>query len=160
MNQVSTPFATEHTLPEVNKVAPEVAASCMCTLTRQFSRLVTRAYDNALQTFGITGSQFMLLCQLAQQDGITAVEIGRAFDIEKSTLSRNLKRLLALQLLTIDPPTGRRGRGLHLTSTGGVVITQAFPAWQAVQSRAVVALGTGTRTALESLISRAGTLVD
>ena len=45
---------------------------------------------------GITASQFTLLTQLAQQDGITAVEIGHALDIEKSTLSRNLKRLMAL----------------------------------------------------------------
>ena len=55
------------------------------------------------------------LTQLAQQDGITAAEIGFTLDIEKSTLSRNLKRLLALGHINMDPPAGRRGRGLHLT---------------------------------------------
>ena len=52
---------------------------------------------------------------VVQQDGITAVEIGYTLDIEKSTLSRNLKRLIALGLIEMDPPAGRRGRGLHLT---------------------------------------------
>ena len=48
------------------------------------------------------------LAQLAARDGITAVEIGHELDIEKSTLSRNLKRLLALGLIIMDPPAGRR----------------------------------------------------
>ena len=51
-----------------------------------------------MRPLGITASQFTLLTQLASRDGITAVEIGGDLDIEKSTLSRNLKRLLALGL--------------------------------------------------------------
>ena len=89
---------------------------------RQLSRIITRVYDDALRPLGITASQFTLLTQLAQQDGITAVEIGHSLDIEKSTLSRNLKRLLALGHITMDPPAGRRGRGLHLTPKGESVI--------------------------------------
>ena len=88
-----------------------------------------------LRPLGITASQFTLLTQLAQQDGITAVEIGHSLDIEKSTLSRNLKRLLALGHLTMDPPAGRRGRGLHLTPKGEAVIKQAFPVWMDAQSQ-------------------------
>ncbi|MFX8747429.1 MarR family transcriptional regulator, partial [Acinetobacter baumannii] len=78
--------------------------SCISTRVRQLSRIVTRVYDDALRPLGITASQFTLLTQLAQQDGITAVEIGHTLDIEKSTLSRNLKRLLALGHITMDPP--------------------------------------------------------
>ena len=82
------------------------------------SRIVTRVYDDAMRPLGITASQYTLLAQLAARDAITAVEIGHELDIEKSTLSRNLKRLLALGHINMDPPAGRRGRGLHLTPKG------------------------------------------
>src|SRR5262245_10516032 len=82
---------------DIGDIAESTSAACISTRVRQLSRIVTRVYDDALRPMGITASQFTLLTQLAQQDGITAVEIGHALDIEKSTLSRNLKRLLALR---------------------------------------------------------------
>ncbi|HSR82155.1 MAG TPA: MarR family transcriptional regulator, partial [Hyphomicrobiaceae bacterium] len=81
---------------DISDIAESASAACISTRVRQLSRIVTRVYDDALRPLGITASQFTLLTQLAQQDGITAVEIGHSLDIEKSTLSRNLKRLLAL----------------------------------------------------------------
>ncbi len=126
---------------DIGDIAESTSAACISTRVRQLSRIVTRVYDDALRPLGITASQFTLLTQLAQQDGITAVEIGHSLDIEKSTLSRNLKRLLALGHLTMDPPAGRRGRGLHLTPKGEAVIKQAYPVWMAAQSKTVAIMG-------------------
>ena len=99
-------------------IAETTASACLATRVRQLSRIVTRVYDDAMRPLGITASQYTLLAQLAARDAITAVEIGHELDIEKSTLSRNLKRLLALGHINMDPPAGRRGRGLHLTAQG------------------------------------------
>lgn len=140
---------------ELANIAETTAASCIATRVRQLSRIVTRIYDDAMRPLGITSSQFTLLTQLAQQDGITAVEIGFTLDIEKSTLSRNLKRLLALNLITMDPPAGRRGRGLHLTEKGRRVIKEAYPVWLAAQERAVGVMGPESRTTLDSLLHQA-----
>ena len=112
-------------------------------------------YDDAMRPLGITASQFTLLTQLAAQDGITAVEIGHALDIEKSTLSRNLKRLLALGHITMDPPAGRRGRGLHLTPKGEAVLKDAFPVWQDAQKRAFTVMGAESRNTLDGLLMQA-----
>src|ERR1700733_195263 len=103
---------------DIGDIAESTTSACISTRVRQLSRIVTRVYDDAMRPLGITASQFTLLTQLAARDGITAVEIGGDLDIEKSTLSRNLKRMLALTLITMDPPAGRRGRGLHLTAKG------------------------------------------
>ncbi len=84
-----------------------------------------------MRPLGITASQYTLLAQLASRDGITAVEIGHELDIENRRLSRNLKRLLVLGLIVMDPPAGRRGRGLHLTPKGQGVLKEAFPVWMA-----------------------------
>ena len=90
-------------------IAETTANACLATRVRQLSRIVTRVYDDAMRPLGITASQYTLLAQLAARDAITAVEIGHELDIEKSTLSRNLKRLLALGHINMDPPAGRRG---------------------------------------------------
>jgi DNA-binding MarR family transcriptional regulator len=151
MDTMTPPKATV----SLGEVADATAAACLASRVRQLSRIVTRVYDDALRPLGITASQFTLLTQLAQQDGITAVEIGGTLDIEKSTLSRNLKRLLALGHLTMDPPAGRRGRGLHLTPKGRDVILKAYPVWRDAQARSVQVMGTESRSVLDGLLTQA-----
>ncbi len=153
MNVMSpTPLAAT---PDVAEIAEQTNGACLATRVRQLSRIVTRVYDDALRPLGITASQYTLLTQLGQQDGITAVEIGFTLDIEKSTLSRNLKRLLALGLIDMDPPAGRRGRGLHLTPKGQVAIKDGYPVWRDAQTRAHALLGSDCRQILDSLLHRA-----
>ncbi|MGZ5918599.1 MAG: MarR family winged helix-turn-helix transcriptional regulator [Hyphomicrobium sp.] len=136
-------------------IAEMTAGSCVATRVRQLSRIVTRVYDDAMRPLGITASQYTRLAQLAARDAITAVEIGHELDIEKSTLSRNLKRLLALGHINMDPPAGRRGRGLHLTGKGQTVLKDAFPIWQDAQKRTVSAMGAESRNMLDSLLHEA-----
>ena len=143
----------------VGEIAENTTAACISTRVRQLSRIITRVYDDALRPLGITASQFTLLTQLAQQDGITAVEIGHSLDIEKSTLSRNLKRLLALGHITMDPPAGRRGRGLHLTPKGEMVIQQGFPVWRDAQTRTIRVMGPESRSTLDGMLTQAEKLI-
>ena len=136
-------------------IATATSETCIATRVRQLSRIVTRVYDDALRPHKITASQFTLLTQLAHTDGITAAEIGLDLDIEKSTLSRNLKRLLALGHIEMDPPAGRRGRGLHLTPRGKAVIREAFPLWQEAQRRSSEVMGPDARSILDALLTQA-----
>jgi DNA-binding MarR family transcriptional regulator len=157
MDTLTPPQARQ--IVSLSEIAENTAQACLATRVRQLSRIVTRIYDDALRGHGITSSQFTLLTQLANQDGITAVEIGGELDIEKSTLSRNLKRLLALGLLTMDPPAGRRGRGLHLTVKGQDVIHRAYPVWREAQTRSVGIMGPESRATLDGLLVQAEKLV-
>lgn len=155
---VMTATATTHA-NDLERIADTTANACIATRVRQLSRIVTRVYDDAMRPLGITASQFTLLTQLASRDGITAVEIGGDLDIEKSTLSRNLKRMLALSLITMDPPAGRRGRGLHLTPKGQAIIKEAYPVWLSAQQKAVSFMGPETRATLDGLLVNAERLV-
>lgn len=139
----------------MHDIAEATATTCLATRVRQLSRIITRVYDDAMRPLGITASQYTLLAQLASRDGITAVEIGTDLDIEKSTLSRNLKRLLALDHIIMDPPAGRRGRGLHLTLKGQSVLKDAYPIWQGAQSRAITVMGSDSRSTLDTLLRQA-----
>ena len=146
-------------MASIADIAETTAGACLATRIRQLSRIITRVYDDAMRPLGITTSQYTLLAQLAARDSITAVEIGHELDIEKSTLSRNLKRLLALGHILMDPPAGRRGRGLHLTPKGQAILKDAFPIWQDAQTRAVSAMGAESRNVLDGLLSQAEKLV-
>ena len=143
----------------ITDIAESTAATCLATRVRQLSRIITRVYDDAMRPLGITASQYTLLAQLASRDGITAVEIGHELDIEKSTLSRNLKRLRALGHIILDPPAGRRGRGLHLTPKGQAVLRGAYPVWLEAQRRTTGIMGTESRSVLDALLSQAERLV-
>ncbi len=143
----------------IKEIAESTATECLATRVRQLSRIVTRVYDDAMRPLGITASQYTLLAQLAARDGITAVEIGHELDIEKSTLSRNLKRLLALGHIIMDPPAGRRGRGLHLTPKGQTVLVEAYPIWTDAQRRATKAMGVESRETLDELLKLAEKLI-
>ncbi|MBI1385482.1 MAG: MarR family transcriptional regulator [Rhizobiales bacterium] len=143
----------------VAEVGEASSAKCVALRVRRMSRIITRIYDEALRPLGLTGSQFTLLTTIAQQDNITAAEIGFSLDIEKSTLSRNLKRLEALQLVTMDPPAGRHGRGLHLTPAGEKAILQAYPIWTDIQRRVEEALGSKSRDAFDRMLADAERLV-
>jgi DNA-binding MarR family transcriptional regulator len=159
MNVMAPPPGTILGSPTIGEIAQNTSASCLASRVRQLSRIVTRVYDDAMRPLGITASQFTLLTQLAQQDGITAVEIGMTLDIEKSTLSRNLKRLLALGLLSMDPPAGRKGRGLHLTAKGQAAIKDGYPVWKNAQQRASAVMGPNSTSTLDSLLAQAEKLV-
>jgi DNA-binding MarR family transcriptional regulator len=158
-NTLERPASEPASAANITDIAEATAATCLATRVRQLSRIITRMYDDAMRPLGITASQYTLLAQLASRDGITAVEIGHELDIEKSTLSRNLKRLLALGMIIMDPPAGRRGRGLHLTSKGQVILKDAYPVWQAAQSRSVAAMGVDTRSKLDDLLHVAEKLI-
>ena len=59
----------------------------------------------------------------------------------------------------MDPPAGRRGRGLHLTPKGQAVLKDAYPIWQSAQSKANSALGADSRGKLDDLLALASKLI-
>src|SRR3974377_443949 len=65
------------------------------TQARVVSRSVTEIFDNVLRAFGMSSVQFVLLSLISQAGPITRAEIARIQDLEKSTLTRNLKTLLS-----------------------------------------------------------------
>ncbi len=126
---------------ELTTIAMDVHASCIGSSVRRLDRIVSKAYDLALRSLNLTGTQFTLLCYIARKHGIASVEIGNAANIDKSTLSRNLKRLLKSGYITMDPPCGPRRRGLFLTMKGEESIRRAHPSWEKVNQKLRATLG-------------------
>ncbi|MGI9405980.1 MAG: MarR family winged helix-turn-helix transcriptional regulator [Hyphomicrobiaceae bacterium] len=141
------------------EIGSSSSSCCVALRVRRMSRIITRVYDDALRSLGLTSSQFTLLTAVAQRDGVTAAEIGFSLDIEKSTLSRNLKRLVGIGLIQMDPPAGRHGRGLHLTDAGRKAIQAAYPVWRQTQDSVEKALGDESSDQFDAMLTSAEKLV-
>jgi DNA-binding MarR family transcriptional regulator len=117
-------------------VAREVRDECLAFRVRRLNRRVTRIYDAVLRPFELTIAQFNMLVALGLGLDLRAGDLARALDLEKSTLSRNLKRLVERRLVTVAGDM----RILKLTAAGRRLVTRALPAWREAQREAVVAI--------------------
>ena len=116
--------------------AAEIAQDCLASRTRRLDRLMARIYDGALRGHGVTGPQLELLVAIQLAGPTTAAWVGRRLELEKSTVSRNLARLLAAGLVEANAE-----RRLQVTAAGTALIRVCHPLWRRAQKQAEAALG-------------------
>ena len=133
----------------------EAANACIATRVHRLSRLVTRVYDEAMRPLGITGHQYILLAQIATRDEISCIDMVVEMDIDKSTLSRNLKRLITMGFVTMGPHRGRYPRILGITASGKYLLEKALSQWQDAQSRTLDAMSAESGSLLDLLLAKA-----
>lgn len=119
-----------------------VAADCFAGRIRILNRLVSGIYDGKLRAHGIRSSQINILVVIATKGPLQASEICRRLCLEKSTLSRDLERLVAHQWVSVAPaPAAGRVRHLQITDAGRQVIRSLRPAWEEAQAETRELLG-------------------
>ena len=117
--------------------AAEIARDCLASRTRRLDRLMARIYDGALRGQGITGPQLEMLVAIELGGPTNAAWVGRRLGLEKSTVSRNLARLLAAELVE----SGDDDHSLRVTARGAALIRTCHPLWRRAQKQAEAALG-------------------
>lgn len=115
---------------EKEKIVPAQSTS-VYGLVSQLQRLITKKYSHALMAHDITPAQYQTL-KILSEGTTTAVALGRSLDVEKSTMCRNLKRLVEIGAITMGPPKGRHGRLLAVTSHGMALLLRTQPLWEEV----------------------------
>jgi DNA-binding MarR family transcriptional regulator len=123
-------------------------AECLAMRVRQLNRRVTRLYDKALRPHGVSTAQLNVLVAVALMDEARPTDIARALGLEKSTLSRNLTRMVEREWVEIA--AGERGaeQRLRLRPAGRRLVEAALPAWRAAQRQAATELPSGLVAAL------------
>ena len=134
---------------------------CTCLLLRRAARLVTQAYDHAIEPTGLTANQFGVLAYLYGATKLQSVptSIGAMADwlgMDPSTLNRNLKPLAAKGLVTnsSDPADGRV-RIVRITESGERTVRKAIPRWRSAQTQIEKTLGAETTATLNNLLADA-----
>lgn len=117
----------------VETQARAIVATCLGYRTRRLARSVTRIYNDRLRPFGLNIAELNLMAAIAARKSAQQAKLGAAMGLEKSTLSRNIGRLVERGLVEVrDHPEGR-GTALALTAHGDEVLLEALPAWKEAQ---------------------------
>ncbi len=111
------------------------------TGVRLMSRSITDIYDNQVRRFGVTAAQFILL-SLINRRPTTRADIARLQHLDRSTLTRNLKAILAKGWVEeVRDNADGRSRPIALTTAGKELLREAGPQWLAAELEATSLLG-------------------
>lgn len=124
---------------------------CACSSLRRASRALTRLYDEALASAGLTTTQFAILRTVERLGPSSVTAIAHATGHERSAMTRNLAPLARARLIEIGPADDPRRRAISLTAAGAAAIRGAEPGWKAVQARVAAELGDGNAQLLALL---------
>ena len=113
---------------------------CLCRSTRRAARALTRAYDTALAPAGLTVSQFSLLAVLASHGPLGVTRLAAELDLDRTTLTRNLKPLVKAGLVETRSGRDARARPVALTRLGRKRFAAARPLWARTQADMVARL--------------------
>jgi DNA-binding MarR family transcriptional regulator len=94
-----------------------------------------------LETCGLRATQIPPLTALYLAGPQTIQEIAGRLELDRTTLSRNLKLLEEAGLVTVTPGKDQRTRLVTLTQSGTDTLLKALPVWEEAQSHVVSSLG-------------------
>src|SRR5580704_7924756 len=114
------------------KSAPEL---CLCNALRQASRAVSRLYDEELRGVGLRTTQYSLLRVLERAGEVCQGDLGGLTHLEETTITRNLRPLVAADWVSIRPGEDRREKLVTITEAGTAKLAEARPAWERAQAR-------------------------
>ena len=113
---------------------------------------MTALYDRELAPTGLRLTQYSLLATLRRtggESGIPISELADAMDMDRTTLSRNLRPLLDQGLVAVGPgATDARVRSAVITARGTAAFKAAVPHWRVAQDFVIRTLGDGNVAAL------------
>lgn len=113
----------------------DVSCTCLAFNLRRASRLVSQVYDDAYRFMGLRNTQFAVLYALSKIQPATMLQLADQLDVDRTTLTRNLRPLEKEGYLTIGRGEDQREKRVELTRKGAKVLKEGFPAWCAIQGR-------------------------
>ena len=131
-----------------------MTSACACSRIRRASRALTRLYDEALATAGLTTTQFAILRTLERLGPSSVTALAQATGHERTAMTRNLRPLEARRCIEIGTGLDPRCRAVSLTDAGRAAIARAEPGWREVQARVEAELGTDDHAQLHALLAR------
>lgn len=127
-------------------------AGCTNFKLRQLLRAVARHYDAEFAAAGLKGTQFSLLSNVLSAEPVQPMELARRMGLDASTLTRNLRVLIAQGWVRQDPGPDARSRLIRLTAAGRTKRAEALRHWKRAQLALNERLGAAQVAQLHALI--------
>ncbi len=132
----------------------QIASACIAGRMRLLNRVVTNLYDNALRPIGIRLSQGNVLAVTAKLGVARPAEVCDILELDTSTLSRTVDRMVENGWLEIVPDEDGRFQPFRLTEQGRRLMEKSVPAWEKAQAEATKLLGEDGLRLLDAAIKR------
>jgi DNA-binding MarR family transcriptional regulator len=125
---------------------------CTNFKVRRMARLLSRHYDAALAEAGLKTTQYSLLKWVLEAKSIAPGELAQRLGMDPSTLTRNLRPMLASGWLVQSAGKDARSRQIGITEEGCGRLEAARPLWKAAQTAINARLGVQRVAALHELL--------
>ena len=141
-----TDIPSAATPPVFPRPAPDGQEDCICFLLRSAARRASALYTRHLNRIGIGLPQHSLVGMAAafeKQNGrpATITELAQALDLDRTTLTRNIRPLVASGLLTVEPSAnGGRARAVRATREGRAAYRAGVALWREAQDEMIAGL--------------------
>jgi DNA-binding MarR family transcriptional regulator len=135
--------------------AARASLPCTAFKVRSLSRRITQLYDDTIAPSGLRSTQFSLLAHARRPHGGTAPRVGELADalrMDRTTLTRNLRPLLAAGLIVLDHGPDARSKAIRVTEAGEQAFRTARERWRIAQQRIRMIGGLAEVQHLEGLI--------
>ena len=134
---------------------PERPKGCTNFKLRRLTRRVTQLYDAELGRSGLKTTQYSLLSHVMKLGPLRPGDLAQAMTMDASTLTRNLKPLIAAGWLEVSAGSDGRSRSVAITEAGRRAHAEARLHWHRAQQRLNLRLGEAKVAALHRLIDEA-----
>jgi DNA-binding MarR family transcriptional regulator len=116
-------------------------SQCFCTILRETTRRLTAIYDETLVDVGVNVAQFNMLQRPERSGPLGITEFAGITDLDRTTISRNVKVIERKGLVTLEAGEDRRESVVLLTKSGRNILTRGLPLWENAKSIVEVILG-------------------
>ena len=128
---------------DASRAARTIARDCLAVRARVLGRAISAVYDDELRPLGVTTVQLNLLVAMERLGEPAPGDLVSALHLEKSTLSRNVERLVARGWIERLPGGNGHAHRLALTPAGRGAMQEASSGWKGAQRRVRRILGAG-----------------
>lgn len=135
--------------------AERISRECLGMPLRMLHRIVSAMYDDVLGGHGLGIAQLNLLVAVERLgDRATPSQVSRVLILEKSSVSREVDRLVERGWMRRSTGADGRSQRLALTVQGRVLLDAVLPSWEAAQARVRALLGDAGADLLLSMVDR------
>jgi DNA-binding MarR family transcriptional regulator len=123
-------------MSKIEEVADEINNACVATRVRLLGRVITNLYDEALRPFDLKIGQLAILALAGKGGEIKPAKVAAELQLDPSTLSRNLERMVERGWIEASASDDRRSQPFKLTTDGKNTLRKALTAWRKSQEKA------------------------
>lgn len=112
------------------------------------NRMIANIFRRHLKEFDITDSQLSILFFVSKKENPNQKQIADFLATEKSTVNRNIKRLITRQYISFSE------QKLALTSNGKELLERLIPSWENAMNEVNAILGDEGEQALNNIYTK------